>query len=270
MQLLFIVIGALFIHAVASAHGDLHWRIESLSEQLTADLGNIELWLKRGELYRQHGEWQSALADLAQANQLDPDNTKINFFIGRVLYQAGKPWQAILHLRRYLRSDPGHANALLYTARSLAALEMPEDASEMYRKAIAKAPVKTPDHYLEWSDAHFANNVSRLDGAIAILDQGIALLGPIVSLVQRAIELERKTGDLGSAIRYLEMLPSDLASTPRWLTKRADLLWESQRIVKANHAYRQAMDAIDSLPAARRNAPALTMLSQYLRLQLAR
>jgi tetratricopeptide (TPR) repeat protein len=269
MQFLIIFIGALLIHGAASAHGSLHWRIESLTDQVEKDPGNIELLLKRGELYRQHQEWQSALDNLSQALQRDPENSKINFFIGRVLYQGGKPSAAIPHLRRFVRSDPDHSNALLYTARSLAALEMPEDASKMYRRAIANAPVKTPDHYLEWSDAHFANNASRLEGAIAILDDGIAQLGPVVSMVQRAIDLEWTAGDLDGAMRYLDMLPSDLASTPRWLTTRAELLRESRRIDGANRAYRQAMDAIDNLPAARRNAPALTELGQYLRLQLA-
>ena len=270
MQIIIVLIGTLLSCGAASAHGSLPLRIGILTERLESDPRNVELLLKRGELYRQHRNWQAALDNFSQALQLDPDAAIVDFFIGRVLHQAGRPSEALPRLRRFVQSDPDHANGWLYMARSAAALGMLEDASEMYRKAIMTAPVKTPDHYLEWSEAHFANSPTRVGGAIAILENGIARLGPIVSMVQRAMQLKRMTGDLDGAMRYLEMLPSALKNSPRWLTTRADLRRESQTVGEAIGLYLQALAAIDKLPASRRHSPALTELKRYLQRQLSR
>lgn len=258
----------LFVSAAVTAHGDLALRIAALTEQLQADGETTELLMKRGELYRQHGEWQPALDDLSQAAELDPGNNNILFFSGRVLYQSGQYAESLKSLLHYLKSDPEHSACLLYTARAYAALHKSSEASNYYKKALNNSAVRTPDLYLEWAEAHYAQRAAHLSAAVEILQQGIEDLGPLVTLVQRAIEYDLLAGDGHLALQHLELLPPTLKKTPKWLTAKADLLNTLHERQSAQQTYHTALEAIERLPRSRRETPAMLDLGRYLSLQI--
>src|SRR3954468_20383167 len=70
--------------AAAFGHGDLHERITALSEQIAAAPGKADLYLQRGEVYRNHEDWDLALADYDRADQLDPDNRVVVYARARL------------------------------------------------------------------------------------------------------------------------------------------------------------------------------------------
>lgn len=258
----------LFASGAVLAHGDLTLRIADLTGQIQASGATAELLLKRGELYRQHGEWQPALDDLSQAARLDPANSKITFYSGRALYQAGRYPESLKNLLQYLKSDPEHSGCLLYTARVYSALKNRVEASNYYKKALDRSPVRPPDFYLEWAEAVYAGRAVYLAGAIEILEQGIEDVGPMVSLVQRAVEYDLLAGDEKLALRHLELLPAGIRNTPKWLTTKADLLNNTDDRKSAQQTYQLALDAIERLPRSRRESPAMLELSNYLTVQI--
>ena len=68
-SLLFLVTGiALWLSpAPSGAHGSFHDRLEGLNRQIEASPSDPELRIGRSALYRSHGLWQRALADVERA-----------------------------------------------------------------------------------------------------------------------------------------------------------------------------------------------------------
>ncbi|MBT8069834.1 MAG: tetratricopeptide repeat protein, partial [Gammaproteobacteria bacterium] len=66
------------------AHTDLQLQIEQLTAQMEQAPGNVELYLKRGNLLRRHGDWALARADFKRVRKIQPDNEIIDWFDGRL------------------------------------------------------------------------------------------------------------------------------------------------------------------------------------------
>ena len=101
-----------------AAHGDLHARIVDVTEQIAHDPTNAALYLKRGDLYRQHHAWESALRDLARAADLDPGLPTLDLLRGLTLLDAGQWEAARAALTTFLTRHPEHAEALVARARA--------------------------------------------------------------------------------------------------------------------------------------------------------
>lgn len=56
---------------------------------------NAKEFLRRGELYEKAGEYEKALADYTQAEQLSPDDSNVYLEQGSVLAALGQPQAAI-------------------------------------------------------------------------------------------------------------------------------------------------------------------------------
>src|SRR3989442_4174267 len=65
------------------AHGDLHKRIEALGESIQSHPNNAELFLKRGELQRLHGQPELAIPDFKRALELNPTLDLAELGLGR-------------------------------------------------------------------------------------------------------------------------------------------------------------------------------------------
>ena len=74
----------------ASAHGSTHEQIAALTIKINLDPRNADLYLRRGELYSDHGNWKSALDDFERAGQLNSSLTLVELARGRTLYNAGR------------------------------------------------------------------------------------------------------------------------------------------------------------------------------------
>ena len=108
----------------------------------------------------------------------------------------------------------------------------------------------------------------HIDPALRGLDEGIARLGPLVSLVQYAIEVERAHGRPHAALERLDRLPDRVRRQPAWLAIRGDILQNLGDIQRARTAYQAGLDTIAAYPPARRNARATAELETRLRASL--
>src|SRR2546425_322994 len=106
--------------SAAQAHGDLHERIQALSQSIQANPTNAELFLRRGELQRLHGEPRLAIADFKRALDLDPALDLAALGLARSWLDAAEPAQAKPLLDLFLSRHPKNAEALLVRARVLA------------------------------------------------------------------------------------------------------------------------------------------------------
>src|SRR5262245_25396312 len=75
--------------APVRAHGDLHLQIQQVTEEI-AVLPSAGLFLKRGTLHHEHGEYTQALVDFDRAEKLEPASPAIAFARARTLFQTGQ------------------------------------------------------------------------------------------------------------------------------------------------------------------------------------
>ena len=266
------VILCLALFAPAFAHLATDRQIAGLTERIARSPDDAVLYLRRGELHRARTEWEAAARDYRRARKIDPALDSVDLCFGRMLLEAGRPARAIESIDRFLAGRAGHAGALAVRARALLRLERNVDAARDFTRAIEETrPPRSPDPdlYLERARALAATGAPRLREAIRGLDQGMAALGPLVSLGLYAVELEVRLGRFEAALARLDRLASQSPRKESWLVRRGDILEAAGRHEEANQAYEQALAAIAHLPPERRSARAVQNLEARARSRLA-
>ncbi len=259
---------ALLSPTPAWAHADIMERIDALDRQIALTPDDAELYRKRGELHRLHQDWTAALADYARAARLEPDDPAIHFYRGRMWLEAGDAAQARPLLNRFVALRPDHADARLVRSRALARLGENLAAAQDLTRAIALLDPPTPEVYLERARALAAAGPEHVEHTLAGLDEGLARLGPLVALVQYAIEVERASGRHRQALARVDALPDKIARQPLWLALRGDILRDLGETGQARATYRAGLATIGAYPPARRHARATTALESRLRASL--
>jgi tetratricopeptide (TPR) repeat protein len=239
------------------AHGDLHEQIAAASRALLAHPGEAARYLARGELYRAHHEVAPALADFAAALRLDPTLDAARLARARVLVEARRPAEAITDLDAFLATHPNHADALVVRARARAAVGRGREATSDYDRALGVAD--NPDWFIERARTVrlWIGPAAALDG----LDDGIARLGPLVTLTLEAIDCELQLHRHDAALRRLDRLTAAAGPHPQWMVQRGTILLAAGRPSEGRAAFGAARAAIDALPPARRHTPQIAALS---------
>jgi len=234
-----------------AAHGDLEQQIAAVTRRIERELGRADLYLKRGELHRAHREWALALADYDRAAERDPGLAAVDMARAAVGIEAGTPGTALAAVERVLARQPDHAEGRVQRARILTVMGRPLEAAEDWTRAIAASARPRPDYYLERARA-VASDERRIDGAVAGLDEGIQRLGPLVTLELAAIELELLRGRTDAALARVDRLAAAAPRKEQWLARRGEILERAGRTAEARAAFAAVLDAIETLPEARR------------------
>jgi tetratricopeptide (TPR) repeat protein len=255
-------LAAALLAARASAHGDLHEQIEAVSAALRSDPSNAVLVHKRGELYRAHCDYKAALADYARAERLDPGLSVVQLSRGRALLEWGRAAPARAALTSFLREQPDHAEALLLRARCQARLGARTAAELDFQTALRVLADPLPDLYLERAENLRA--AGRVEPALAALEQGIARLGPLVTLQNAALGLELRLARFDAALARLDGMLAEAPRPEQLLAQRAEILQRAGRGEEACAARAQALGAIAQLPPAKQRLPSTRELTAWL------
>jgi predicted Zn-dependent protease len=234
--------------AVLSAHGDLHEQIAAASRAIAWRPRDAALYLARGELYRAHHDTAPALADYGTALRLDPALDAAHLARGRLLLEAHRAADALPDLDRFLARRPDHADALVVRARARAVVGDAPHAREDYDRALSLAA--NPDWFIE--RARLVRSSAGAAAALSGLDEGLARLGPILTLTLEAIDGELSLGRHDAALARLDRLVTASGAHPHWSLHRGDILLAAGRKKDAHRAFSTALEEIDALPPARR------------------
>lgn len=243
--------------------------IEELTALLAAQPENAELYLERGELYRQVENWDAALADYERAQKLDPALYVIDFARGRLYLETGRAPRAKTALDRFLEKFPNHAEARMMRARALVQMRQTVAAIADYDVAIAQSAPPSPDLYHERAKAIADLGPKRTLDAIASLDEGITRLGAIVSLQMHAIDLELSSRRFDQAVARLETISNRSARKEYYLLRKGEILQKAGRHNDAKAAWSEAAKRIAALPAKSRGHWKTRELSRKLQALLA-
>ncbi|QQR89320.1 MAG: tetratricopeptide repeat protein [Myxococcales bacterium] len=249
--------------ATVFAHGGVHERIDAVNRKIANDPGNAKLYLDRGELHASHGDFQSAYADYQLAKTLAPKLSEVDLYVG-MLFAKKEEWQrAETNLSRFIKKQPKHAKARIERAAVYFKLNKTPQAVDDLSSAIVLG-VASPKLYVQRAEWVASLGPQSFDRALAGIDDGLKALGPVVSLMRFAIDLERKRGNYKKALERVQSLPQKMRTSPHGLVLKGDLLLESQKRQDAIMAYQSALAALEALPAARKRAPAMAELRAEL------
>jgi predicted Zn-dependent protease len=264
-----LALAALLSPLPATAHGDDQVIIEALTEEL-AKAPSADLHLRRGELFRHHREWERAEADYTAAARLEPALAIIDYFRSRARLEAGAPGEALPLVERFLAAAPREAEGWYLRGEILAALDRPVEAAAGYADGLACAAQPRPEHFLRRARLLAAASPGEPARVLAAVDEGLARLGPIVSLVDEAIALELARGHPAGA---LTRIAAALERAPRreaWLVRQGDVLVQCGRRDEAIASYRGALAAIAELPERYRTTVPVEKLARDARQSLER
>jgi tetratricopeptide (TPR) repeat protein len=267
LRFILLLAGALtLVDRHAFGHGDVHERINQLTQQITQTPSNASLFFQRAELYRVDQDYTNALIDLDRVAQLDPTIVRVDFCRGRVQFEANRPQAALPPLNKYLASKPKDAEAFTTRARVLAKLGQHKPAVEDYTTAIGLS-TSSPELFIERAESWRAQG--KGEEAIRGLDEGIRKMGPLVTLELPAIDLEVSLKRYDAAVARIDAVTARLQRKETWLFRRAEILRQAGRQADAKNNYREALAAIERLPPTHRNTRATLDLEGRIRAALA-
>ena len=246
----------------AFAHGDVHERINQITQQISETPSNALLFFQRADLYRVDQDFTNALADLNRAAQLDPTMTRVDFCRGRVQLEANRPQAALAPLDKYLASKPKDPEAFTTRARVLVKLGSYKAAADDYTVAIGLSTAN-PELFIERAEAW--RLLGKADEAVRGLDEGIRKMGPLVTLELPAIDLEISLKRYDAAVARIDAVTARLQRKETWLFRRGEILRQAGREADAKNNYREALAAIDRLPPTHRNTRATLDLEGRIR-----
>ena len=250
------------VAADGHAHGDLHQQITEISKQIERK-PDAALYLKRGELEREHREFGKALEDYRKAAELAPGLDIIHFCRGSALAESGKNEAAREAFDFFITRVPSHGSAHLARARVLMELKLPEAAAEDYERAISLSAEPGPEPFLELSQAR--QMAGQTDDAIRALESGKKKLGAIPTLESAAITIETEAKRYDAALARVDRLIEAAARKESWQVLRAEILAESGRRDEARKAYQASLISIETLPARIRASEATRRLERKAR-----
>jgi tetratricopeptide (TPR) repeat protein len=213
-----LVLALLAPEAPALAHADIEERLQEVEAALAETPDDPHLYLKRGELHRRHQDPAAAAADYDRAEALAPGLAEVDFLRGRLFLEFGQPGAALALFDRHIAALPDYPDAYILRARARLATGDRVGAVADFDRAIALLPSPTPELYRERAA------LQQGAAALAGLDEGIARLGPVVTLVRAVVDVAVRDGQPEAGLARLELLPAALLATPLWLTRRGDLL----------------------------------------------
>ena len=259
-----IALAACFLLALAPiqllGHPEFEEQIALLTLALQKEPANVNLWLHRSDLQRQHRQFDLALADLDQAARLRPGWATLSLARARTLFDAERTRDALAATEAFLKSEPDHAEGLLLQARCLSRLGQMDKAAAAYTSALKRFAEPSPDLFLERARLQAA--LGRLQGAVEGLDEGISRLGPVPALELSTIEYERQRGDFDAAFSRAGSLVLRAGVKEPALALRAELLEQTGRFVEARDTFQQLVRRIDAYPANRRTIEATLQLQR--------
>lgn len=262
-----VVLFLLLVTAPVLAHEGADGKIERLSEQLVEVGDDAGLRLKRADAWRRAQRWEEAFADLTAAESLDPSLPGLHLARGRLLIDV-RWWPAArVCLQRHMEREGVDANVLGLAADAALGAGDVDDALRLRAQSLALDGQASPELWLKAAEEVLTaggRTAEARTAAVAVIDAGVARLGPVVSLQLRAVELDRADGRWDAALARLETVTDASPRKESWLARRGDLLSEAGRPAAAADAWRAARSALDTLKPHRRETALIAELEAHL------
>ena len=252
----------LLAHAgIVLAHGNVHERIHQLDRQIALHPKDVDLLIKRGQLLLDESHAEEANNDFIKANKLAPKRTEVLFHLARtqlMLHQFDTALASAKDFLQQVTNNAAKVRGLVLSGDILSASAKPSEAAEAYLEAIHLSQEVIPDHVLYAANA--LHKAGKTDKTIAVLDDGIARLGPLQTLNDLAISLELEQKLYEPALHRVNQMLATRQRVPFLLYKKGVIFKLLMRTSEAKETFSLALKEIEKLPEARQHTQAIEHL----------
>lgn len=114
--------------------------LEFLRQAVVSDPQHVDAWMFLGQLALEARQYDEAAEAFLRVRELAPDRPGLSLLMGRSLFHAGKPAEAVVELDSALAENPDDATALLYRGLAMLRLGRAEEAVEDVQRAAELNP----------------------------------------------------------------------------------------------------------------------------------
>lgn len=229
-------------------HGELTEQIEQVSERITAMPNNPDLYLKRGQLYAQHLEFEAAQKDYKKTLRLNSQLFITHLLMAQVLAEINQPISALSAINTFLKTAPNHAFGLITRSGIYQQLKKERAAEKDLQLALSTLKTPAPKHYIAIAEACLRADFTNLETALSWLDKGQTQFGFDIVLKEKELSLLVDAKQYSAAIQLIEELLGKFKRQEKWLFKKAVILEQSGQLLAALSTYSQTLQAIEKLP----------------------
>jgi tetratricopeptide (TPR) repeat protein len=229
---------AVFVET-ATSHSGMDPDIDEITHELEKNPKNVELLIKRGQLYRSNGELADSLNDLDRAEELNPDNRRILLERGFTLSAMGRDRDAEVALDQYLEQASGRTrlDALAERAHIHARTGQADLAIADFNSAISMHPAMAL--YLARGELH--ESLGHLEEAASGYREGLSLLGNAILLKKGLIGVETKRKRYDEALKLIDDELERESVKTEWYLRRAEVLAAMGKTQAAQSAHEKAL-----------------------------
>ncbi len=245
------------------AHGTSHERIESASREIASRPDDASLYLRRGILQLEYGDWRACLLDVDEAERRQTQDLGAGFVRARAQAAGGFFADANASLDKFLAVHPAHAGALIQRARVFGALGKKAEAAEEFVRAMSHVSQPEPDQVFELAALLCA--AGREADALAAIDRTLKATPGVPSLVECGVRIEMGLGNFDGALRRIAEAISAATIKEPLMARRAAVLAQAGRVTDSLAAWRELQARLAALPAVQRESHAMSSLSERAR-----
>lgn len=240
---------------VLNAHGDLHKRIQEVTEEIHKNPDSANLYFKRGKLYYQHSNYINSLKDFKSSSKLGLESVEQDFYIAKSNYHLENFSKSIRTIKRMLKEDSGNVGALKLLADIYFKKSKYEKAANLYDRAILNSEATFPEDYIYASKAWYAIDTEYgHKRSQSILIEGIEKLGDIIVLYNELISNYIEMQDLDSAVKFQNKVIKISNRKERAYLELANIQIQQEKFEEAKISIDKAEDSYKKLPHRIRNA----------------
>lgn len=236
----------LFAHQDIRAHPGVDEALRHYDRLIEQSPRDQALYVQRGIVYSNDGQYAEALADFRRAEELG-DPLRVSFDLGVLHYRMGDFPAARRYFDAWLQRFPDHAPGLEYRARLRRDAGDHDGAIADFKRVFALVPRPNPGDYLTVAQMLESRGEAGLVEALGVLDQANAKLGITPQVQRKAIALELRLGQPDRAIERLRALEPTLGDSPDWKVEMGELLLSAGRAEQAQAWFRKAADQLEGL-----------------------
>lgn len=233
--------------AAAHAHEHVNVQVVRLDAKIQKNPQDVTLYLERALLLRREGQYARALADLAQAQKLDPQRREIVLEKGLTLYAKGEARAAEALISEYLASGLPSAKAFEVRGAIREQRKQFVEARDDYANALKLRP--DPDLFL--ARGRMDEALGHGEDAVRGYEEGLRLLSGAVVLRLALVRVEHKQGHYDRAIAAIDEILPSLVFKADWLLLRAEQHAAAARPAKARQDREEALREAETRLLAR-------------------
>lgn len=247
-------------------HGETLIQIGNLTQQIEGATTNKgTLYLHRGQLFREHKDWDRAEADFERAIEFGANRSDVNLNRARLCIDKGELEQA-RELFNSSIAESQNGEAYFERGQLWLKFESSTNAINDMAKALSLLKHPEPNHYTELAAVLVQNGERKR--ALDVLDSGIRKFGPLPSLQSDAVDIEISLNNLDSAVTRVDSTMKIVDRKEHWHARKGGILLRANRLPEAQKAFTASLRAIDLLPPVLKQSPAMLQLQAELRRQL--